>query len=310
MLNTPILFLVFNRPDTTKQVFSKIREVKPKQLFVAADGARGHKEDEQAKVEEVRKLVLENIDWNCEVKTLFRDKNLGCGKAVSEAITWFFDNVEQGIILEDDTLPDLSFFPFCEELLDRYKDDERVMMISGFNALGTYPSAASYIFSRIGAIWGWATWAKAWKHYDTNYGLWEKAKEQQVLANLFIKDANQAEYRKRVLEKTFNKEIDTWDYFWTFARLTQSGMSIVSSLNLIQNIGFGEDATHTTARNTLLENVPVFTIEKNIKHPLFVFIDENFDNYIYYRTIGFTLKKPSIVDRLKRKIKSILSNDK
>ena len=144
MLNTPILFLVFNRPDTTQRVFAQIRKIQPKQLFIAADGARKGKEGEQERVAQVRKLILEGIDWDCEVKTLFRDENLGCGKAVSEGITWFFKNVEQGIILEDDTLPDLSFFPFCEELLERYKDDERVAMISGYCKFGKYKSPYSY----------------------------------------------------------------------------------------------------------------------------------------------------------------------
>ncbi len=308
MLDTPILFLVFNRPDTTKQVFAKIREVKPKQLFVAADGAREYKEGEQAKVDEVRKLILENIDWDCEVKTLFRDKNLGCGKAVSQAITWFFDNVEQGIILEDDCLPDLSFFPFCEELLEKYKDDERVMMISGYNALGSYPSTASYIFSRIGAIWGWATWSRAWKHYDTNNHLWKQVKEQQILENLFIKDTNQTDYRKKVLEKTFNGEIDTWDYFWTFNRLIQMGTSIVSKDNLIQNIGFGEDATHTINRNAALEDVPVHSITSQLTHPLFIYIDELFDNQVYYKTIGYRIFKPTITYKIKQIIKRIIKH--
>jgi hypothetical protein len=262
MFNTPILFLVFNRLDTTKQVFAKIREIQPKQLFIGADGARPDKEGEKEKVEAVRNYILENIDWECEVKTLFREKNLGCGKAVSEAITWFFDNVEQGIILEDDTLPDLSFFTFCEQLLNYYKDEERVMHIGGSNFLmNKLKINENYYFSKYPQIWGWATWKNRW--YKYNFKIHEEKIED---FNLCLGNYNFAKdeilYWNNVF---FNlKNIDTWDYQWIFSNWLYSGISIAPSINLIQNLGFGQDATHTYQKEAERLGIPSQSITKTI----------------------------------------------
>ena len=156
--NVPILLIVFNRLNTTQKVFEKIKEVKPKKFFIAADGPRKNKEGEKEKTGEVRKFILENIDWDCEVKTLFRDENLGCGKSVSGAITWFFENVEEGIIFEDDTVPDKSLFNFCEAMLNKYRLENEIKIIGGVNFQdGIKRGDASYYFTRICHIWGWAT---------------------------------------------------------------------------------------------------------------------------------------------------------
>src|SRR6185503_8669515 len=162
--DVPILLLVFNRPETTKRVFERIREIKPSKLFVAADGYRPEKEGEKEKCEEVRNLVMNSIDWPCEVKSLFRNSNLGCGPAVSEGITWFFEHVEEGIILEDDILPSRSFFGFAKELLKLYRNDESVWHIGG-NSYNPYKMKADYYFSAYPHIWGWATWRRAWNNY-------------------------------------------------------------------------------------------------------------------------------------------------
>jgi len=171
-LTTPVLFIVFNRLDTTKQVFEEIKKAKPQKLFIAADGPRNFQEKNKTDV--VRKYILENINWKCEVKTLFREKNLGCKYAVAGAIDWFFDNVEQGIILEDDCLPSQSFFKFCQEMLEKYKDDERVMHISGTNVEGISKIDQDYFFAINFNVWGWATWKRAWKLYDINVTHWPR----------------------------------------------------------------------------------------------------------------------------------------
>ncbi len=254
MLNTPILFLVFNRPDTTQCVFAQIRKIQPKQLFVAADGARAGKEGEEEKVAQVRKLILEGIDWDCEVKTLFREENLGCGKAVSQAITWFFDNVEQGIILEDDTLPDLSFFPFCEELLEKYKDDERVMHISGLNFQNKNWGNTSYYFSAYSAsIWGWATWRRAWASYDFSMidldNFLHESKIHEIIPIPKI-----AEKYGKILNRVQSGKIDTWDYAWLFNLWLHQGLSIVPNYNMMINIGFDAvQATHTSSIPSFLK---------------------------------------------------------
>ena len=173
-MQTALLFLVFNRPDTTTQVFKKIRQAKPPRLYVASDGPRDGNSDDKKKVTKVREIATK-VDWPCEVKTLFRDKNLGCKKGVSTAITWFFEHEEQGIILEDDCVPNLDFFTFCENLLQRYDKDERISTITGNNFQdGKWRGNASYYFSKYNHCWGWATWRRSWKNYDGDIKFWSK----------------------------------------------------------------------------------------------------------------------------------------
>src|ERR1700712_5595517 len=189
MLNTPVLLLIFNRPDLTERVFDMIRKVKPVNLFIAADGPRMDKPGEAELCKKTLNVVLEHIDWDCEVHTLLREHNLGCKAAVSSAINWLFENVEEGIILEDDILPDESFFDFCNEMLIKYKDDERVTQISGVNLMGVSDNTESYFFSKIGGIWGWATWKRAWRNYDVNINSWiDKDSKKQIREFLGKKD--------------------------------------------------------------------------------------------------------------------------
>jgi hypothetical protein len=263
--NTPVLFLVFNRPDTTQKVFDVIREIQPKYLFIAADGHRKNKPDDIQKCKETRTIV-DQIDWKCELKTLFRDENLGCGKAVSSAITWFFNNVEEGIILEDDCLPNLSFFHYCEELLERYRENDEIMTIAGNNLYdGVVPSNVSYYFSAIPRIWGWATWKNSWQKYvfDAN----EISKKQFKLA---LNYRFQNSKIKRLWHWRFylirKHQIDTWDFQLCFSVLINKGLSIVPCKNMISNIGFNENATHTFKSNSKISNVPTFDIGTLI-HP-------------------------------------------
>ncbi|MDO9184215.1 MAG: hypothetical protein Q7U04_17505 [Bacteriovorax sp.] len=245
---TPILFLIFNRPDTTQLVFNEIRKQKPKYLFVAADGPRSHKPGEAEKCEDTR-AIIQQIDWDCEVKTLFREENLGCGRAVSSSITWFFDNVEEGIILEDDCLPNDSFFKFTSDLLRKYKDDERVFAISGDNFIGQLmPNNESYYFSIYNHVWGWASWKRAWKHYDLGMKSWPSIKKSGHLKTIF-ENKKQFSYWVNIFDACYAGKIDTWDYQWTFACWSRNGLTILPALNLIRNIGFDERATHTKDEN-------------------------------------------------------------
>jgi len=183
-LHTPVLFLVYKRPDTTRQVFEAIRQAKPPRLYVAADGPKKNVPGEAEKVKQVREIISNGVDWDCEVKTLFRDENLGCKYGPVEGINWFFKNEEEGIILEDDTLPSQSFFWFCQELLERYKDDTRIMVISGDNFQnGITRGTCSYYFSRYNHIWGWASWRRAWKYYSVDMKLWPDVAKNQGLNN-------------------------------------------------------------------------------------------------------------------------------
>jgi hypothetical protein len=237
-LNTAVLFLVFNRLDTTKQVFEAIRQAKPPRLYVAADGARKNKEGEDKKVQEVRDFIMSNIDWNCEVKTLFREQNYGCKMAVSGAIDWFFENEEMGIILEDDCLPSQSFFWFCEELLERYKDDNRISLITGTSYLfNEIDSKDDYFYSKYISIWGWATWNRSWKQYDVEMKDWPKLRENNFLESVFFWDKNIQNIFSKYFDMGYEKKIDTWDFQWAFRCLAESGYCITPYKNLVSNIG-------------------------------------------------------------------------
>ena len=277
MLNTPVLFLIFNREDSTQKVFDAIRLQKPKYLFVAADGARKHKPDEAEKCRRTRDIIKQ-IDWDCEFKTLFRDNNLGCKLAVSSAITWFFENVEQGIILEDDCLPDPSFFSFCEELLEKYKDDMRIGHIGGNNFLpDVINEELSYDFCSCTHIWGWASWRRVWKNYDVNFPFWEnrekkrsflfRSKREEIYFSSFLSDAIHG-----------RNNINTWDTQYWFTLRTQNQLAIYPAVNLVTNIGLGNaDASHTSKRSEK-QLVPTYRIHFPLKHPEYVLRNKELDN--------------------------------
>lgn len=273
-LNTAVLFLVFNRLDTTKQVFDEIRQAKPPRLYIAADGARTNKEGEAQKVQAVRDYIMQNIDWECEIQTLFRDENLGCKYAVSGAITWFFENEEQGIILEDDCLPSQSFFWFCEELLERYKNDLRVWHIGGTNPIDTQLISNEYYFSEYNRIWGWASWKRAWSVYDVEISAWPNIKSMHVLKEI-LGESEENKYEE-ILDKVYQGQIDTWDYQWFLLRLL-NGKAVVPKVNLISNIGFGAEATHTFNIENKLSKLPRGEVDFPLLHPEYIIVDKNRD---------------------------------
>lgn len=285
--STPVLFVVFNRPDTTSQVFESIRKIKPTKLYISADGPRLNKEGEAMLCEETRKIT-ENIDWSCEVFRKYSDVNLGCKKGVSSAITWFFDNVEEGIILEDDCLPDQSFFTFCQELLEKYRNIKKIKMISGDNfQFGKKYGEASYYFSKFPHIWGWATWRRAWKEYDLEMKTYPEFKKNKQIEKIF-KDKNIQKYWLNTFDNLYYNKIDTWDGQWVYSIYNNSGIVIPPNANLISNIGFSENATHTKTLDGLLSNIPTEII-KTLVHPVSIIVndeaDENLFKSLYYKSI-------------------------
>jgi hypothetical protein len=278
LFTTPILFMIFNRPDTTERLFQQIRAIKPKYLFVSADGPRLQKAGEAERCTQAR-AIIKQVDWDCEVKTKFSEKNQGCKIGVSSAITWFFENVEEGIILEDDCLPDSSFFHFCETLLEYYRNDERITQIGGVNFQdGKIRGDGSYYFSKINHIWGWATWRRAWKNYDVNIATYPQLLEQKLMLSIFP-DSTMRKFLQRNFSMVFKKEKDTWDYQWHYAMLIQNGLAILPNVNLVSNIGFNENATHTIDNLHALANRPTATLEV-IHHPTFMIPDSPADNYV------------------------------
>jgi len=274
-LSTPVLFIIFNRPATTQLVFDAIRNIKPPRLYVAADGPRPGVESDVAACQQTRKII-EHVDWPCELKTLFRDKNLNCGVAPSSAMSWFFENESEGIILEDDCLPSNSFFWFCQDLLERYRDDDRVMHIGGNNFLNNAERNKdySYYFSRSGHIWGWATWSRAWKMFDYEIKLYEKIKAKGYFDDFFLNGVEKF-YRLRKFDKTLARRgsVDWWDYQWDFARYINSGLSIVPQKNLVKNLGFGEGATHTTNKKNKSAGLEALDLDFPLRHPPFIIRD-------------------------------------
>lgn len=275
---TPVLFLIFNRPEPTRQVFEAIRAYQPSRLYLAADGPRPEKPGEWRLCSDARE-VLKQVDWQCEVRTLFRDENLGCGTAVSEAITWFFDHEEEGIILEDDCLPDSSFFPFCEEMLNRYRDHPEVGSVSGDNFL---PPALHmeppYGFSKYVQIWGWATWRRFWKAYDFKLaGDWREWMEIIDRANPV---QNQARYWFQIFKTLQAGLIDTWDFQVMFSSWRHGFVHIFPSRNLVTNLGYDGDATHTNFQSPLANLHRDSITDYQVTLP--VAVDTDIDHAIFY----------------------------
>ncbi len=275
---TPILLLIFNRPDTTGKVFNLLREINPAKLFISGDGARSNKTSEKGKVEQTREIT-KAIDWECDVKYNFSDINLGCKKGVSSGINWFFENVSSGIIIEDDVLPDKSFFGFCGNMLEKYKDDEQVMHIGGANFQdGIKRGEGSYYFSKLCHVWGWASWARAWEKYNVRIDD-EETEIDNVLNNTFAEKGLRDYYRKYIL-RVKSEQLDTWDYQWAYSIWKNNGVSIIPNKNLTTNIGFGGDATHTLDIESKLSEMKSYNIGE-IFHPVSKDVNEEADIYTY-----------------------------
>jgi hypothetical protein len=300
VLKTPILFIIFNRPFETKRVFDSIRKAKPKELYVAADGPRLNniKDIENSKL---TREIVKNIDWHCNVNYLFREDNLGCKVAVSNAINWFFENVEEGIIIEDDCLPNDSFYKFCSILLEKYRLDIEVMHIGGTNFQNhNSDSNDSYYFSRITHVWGWATWKSAWKKYDQLLIDFNETN----LKNIFKKNKFNREsftYFLKAFKNVKENKLDTWDYQWTYTVWKENGLAIIPNVNLVSNIGFNTNSTHTIDGGEIYGNLKTNNFEK-IVHPILKEVNINADNYTFEK---WFVKRP-LVNRLINKIYKIL----
>lgn len=287
-LNTPVLFLIFNRPEVTQQVFDQIKAARPQQLFIAADGPRPGRPDDIIDCKQTRKII-EQVDWPCELKTLFRDENLGCGYAVCSAISWFFEQVESGIVLEDDCLADQSFFHYCNELLEKYKDDEDIYLISGTNLQnGIQRGNGSYYFSNYTIIWGWASWRRAWNHFQYDIPDYNELFQSGYLDYLFQSHHEKSYWRKKIKTAVINKS--TWDYQWYFAIWKNKGMGITSNVNLIKNIGFRNNASHVFLQDSIREPSVTRPILFPIIHPDKK-IDRDADLFAYRNAYSHSLTR-------------------
>jgi hypothetical protein len=277
-LNTPVAFIIFNRPNLTEKVFCQIRNARPPKLFVIADGPRNGFPDDKYKCRATRDII-ETVDWPCEVFRNYSDINLGCGVRIATGISWLFECVEEAIILEDDCVPDLSFFLYCAELLERYRLDERVMHISGNNcAIKSKDSnKKSYYFSRIPHCWGWATWRRAWRCFDFEIKALPEVLSTKKLAKIWPSSKAQRFWEDLFIGLYYNKMKNVWAYQWTFACQINNGLSINPNVTLVSNIGFTNDATHTKNSNHPLANIKTNKMGFPLNHPELIACNEEAD---------------------------------
>jgi hypothetical protein len=268
MFETPVAMLIFRRPEMTERVFKAVAQIKPHKLLVSADGPRPDVAGEADRCKATR-AVIDRVDWDCEVIKNYSDSHLGCSACVGRGISWIFETVEEAIILEDDCVPHPSFFRYCEELLRKYRDDQRIMHISGSNFLRRPASTPfSYFFSCLNICWGWASWRRAWRHFDIECTHWPLVKDTSWLADI-AQDDRAIDYWMEQFDTAYrlHGDIGTWDHQWTFACWANSGLSILPSQNLISNIGCCEDATHTHNSSDIRADLPTAELEFPLKHP-------------------------------------------
>lgn len=266
-----VLLIFFNRPEDTKKVFEQIRIAKPPRLYLVSDGARKFVEGEVKLVEDLRNWILSNIDWPCEVKKLFREKNLGCGASCSGGITWFFENEECGIIFEDDCVPCQSFFKFCDELLDKYKNNKKIWGISGNNYDRNFSAEETYLFTRLTSGWGWATWADRWSYFNFNLTGWNKK---------FIKEFHSARKVRAFYNYMFNRKKKAdggWAFQWQLCVMKYKGLFIHPTKNMVKNIGTN-GTSYSNAIDDPWLNIPVYDFEKMI-HPKKIKEDKKYLNF-------------------------------
>ena len=266
-LDTPVLFLVFNRPDTTQRVFEAIAAARPRRLYVAADGPRTDRPGEAQRCAETRAIAA-SPDWPCEVKTLFREENLGCRSAVSSALDWFFDAEAEGIVLEDDCLPAPAFFEYCSVLLERYRDDERVLALSGDNFQpASFEPVESYYFSRYNHVWGWASWRRAWRLFERDMAAWPRFRDEGRLEGQAPGDEAFRQYWTSIFDRVAAGAIDSWAYPWLLTSWIHGGLACLPSSNLVSNIGADEGATHTRKADGWALDRALGSLTFPLRHP-------------------------------------------
>lgn len=283
-MNSSVTLIFFNRPNTLKQVFEKVKQAKPPKLFLIQDGAREGNSEDYDKILKCRTIV-ENVDWDCEVYKNYSDVNLGCGVRPQSGITWVLSQVESTIILEDDCVPDMSFFPYCDEMLEKYKDDDRISYISGLNNFEYWDfGGSSYGFTKGGAIWGWATWRRAWSLYDYAVnGIQNSYIEKNIDYALYGNSKRIDLWKKTNKMVVEGEKISYWDVQWGFVKYSQNQLVVVPKYNLICNIGVGADSTHAMRASNIhkrffdYNNMPVKSLEFPLVHPNHMLCDTEYD---------------------------------
>lgn len=307
-LTAPVVFVIFNRPDTTVKVFNEIKKARPAKLYVIADGPRENVPDDKDRCRETRS-VIDNVDWDCEVMKNYSEVNLGCGIRPSSGFSWVFEQEEYAIILEDDCVPSQSFFKFCQEMLILYKDDTRIWVVSGNNYTEERKrNKDSYFFSRYGHSWGWATWKRAWEHFDYYMKTWPKFRDRKYMYDIF-NSKKEIEYFTKNFNNVYKDPSSVWDYQFAFTIFSNGGLSIVPSSNLVTNIGFV--GTHSNQKNKYHKR-PVNDKFEVIKHPDFIIRNTWYDDYHFlhhqYRRKNFLRNFITIIKKILKKVYKHVKN--
>lgn len=298
--DVPVLLIVWRRPETTKQVIDALRLIAPSKVFVACDGPRDLESEESSKVLLTRELIDRELDWPCQIEKRYSEVNQGCKAGVSDAITWFFERVEFGIILEDDCVPHVDFFRFCDDMLRLYAADERISMVTGNNwQRGRRRGDASYYFSKYTHIWGWATWRRAWNLYDGEIAFWPEWKLTRSWKKV-LPDPLERQFWTSIFDKTYlGKWSTSWDYPWICCVWYNGGLTVTPNVNLVTNIGFGSDATHT------FKDEHSFRISSDelgvVTNPRSVSCDHTADRYVFDHNFGglkLRANRPSLARRV------------
>lgn len=297
-MKTPVAFIIFNRPESTERVFAAIARARPERLLVIADGPRNAIEQELC----LRtRAVIEQVDWDCEVLTNFSAVNLGCRRRVSSGLDWVFANCEEAIILEDDCLPDESFFPFCVELLEKYREDKRVSMICGSNfQQGKKRSAASYFFGLHVTVWGWASWRRAWANYDVEMRVWTSLRETSWLSDLLVNPVA-VKYWRETFDEMLLGKFDTWDYQFFFSWWANNALALIPDRNLVANIGFGAAASRTKDELPTLANRKVEPMTFPLAHPQDVSLNRAADDFAFRQICPWIIANQSAYWQLRHK---------
>ena len=302
-MKTPVVLIIFNRPAQTEKVFDVIRQAKPPKLLVIADGSRAERPGEAEKCAAAR-AVIDRVDWDCEVFKNYSDVNLGCDPRISSGLNWVFETVEEAIILEDDCVPHPTFFRYCEELLERYRHDARVMNISGQNVLfGRHRTEYSYYFSRYTLCWGWASWRRAWQYFDVDVKLWPEIRDQNLIKNVLV-DPYAVKVWERTVQLLYDGYLTGWDFKWMFACWLQNGFCIIPNGNLVTNIGHGSEATHTNDEKSPYNNMLVEAMSFPLKHPPFVTRNLEADKFTQRTLFDYD---PNFFKKVQNKLKKILN---
>ncbi|MFN7983233.1 MAG: hypothetical protein U0Q11_15385 [Vicinamibacterales bacterium] len=286
----PVILFIFNRPDTTTRVFQAIREARPHHLVICADGPRLDFPDDRKRCEEARRAT-EGVDWPCEITRIYAPRNLGCTASIERGMRSMLTRFDRAIVLEDDCLPDASFFPYCTELLERFALRSEVLSIAGSRPLKAMSLDDSYAFSRYPLIWGWATWRRAWQHYDGTMAAWPEVRARGGLHHT-LADARAEEYWSFIFDRHWRQpEVRSWDYCWMLSAWLSGGLSIVPDRNLVSNIGFGIDGLNCTDPTMAGANRAVSAMPFPLRHPANIVRDVALDASIEAEQFSGTLTR-------------------